>query len=185
LLPSLAPSTARLQAIILDLDGTLYRTTTLRALMTLRLLGSYSWRPFEGMRVARILSSYRRAQEMLRRLPPGDGDLAERQVNLAAERCRAEPAIVVSHVTRWMEREPLALLPRCMHPGLLRFLSAAVERGLRLAVLSDYPAEAKLEAMGIRRFCHVLVCAQDPDVQRFKPDPRGLQVTLERLGVSE
>ncbi|MGH8487961.1 MAG: HAD-IA family hydrolase [Gammaproteobacteria bacterium] len=185
LLPSLAPSTARLEAIILDLDGTLYRTTALRALMTLRLLGSYSWRPFEGMRVARILSSYRRAQEMLRRLPPGDGDLAERQVTLAAQRCRAEPAIVASHVTRWMEREPLALLPRCMHPGLLRFLSAAVERGLRLAVLSDYPAEAKLEAMGIRRFFHFLVCAQDPNVQRFKPDPRGLQVALERLGVSE
>jgi phosphoglycolate phosphatase-like HAD superfamily hydrolase len=29
------------------------------------------------------------------------------------------------------------------------------------------------------------VTAQDPEVQRFKPHPRGLEVTLGRLGVSK
>ena len=40
-------------------------------------------------------------------------------------------------------------------------------------VLSDYPAEAKLQALGLAgRFSPVL-CATDPEIGAFKPNPRG------------
>ena len=35
----------------------------------------------------------------------------------------------------------------------------------------------------MRELIDVVVCAQDSEVQRFKPDPRGLHVALDRLGV--
>jgi FMN phosphatase YigB (HAD superfamily) len=53
-----------------------------------------------------------------------------------------------------------------------------------VAALSDYPAEQKLEALGLSAHFRHVVSAQDPEVRRFKPHPRGLEVTLERLGVS-
>ena len=47
---------------------------------------------------------------------------------------------------------------------------------------SDYPAEEKLAALGLR--AEVVVSATDPEVDRLKPDPRGLEVALARLGAS-
>ncbi len=38
-------------------------------------------------------------------------------------------------------------------------------------------------AMGIRPYFDAVVSAQDSEVRRFKPHPRGLEVTLARLGV--
>ena len=48
--------------------------------------------------------------------------------------------------------------------------------------MSDYPAEAKLQALGVAALFDVVLSAQDPDIDVFKPNPRGLLVTLERLG---
>jgi FMN phosphatase YigB (HAD superfamily) len=39
--------------------------------------------------------------------------------------------------------------------------------------------------MGIDGFFDVVVTAQDPEVQRFKPDPRGLETALRRLAVQK
>jgi phosphoglycolate phosphatase-like HAD superfamily hydrolase len=52
-------------------------------------------------------------------------------------------------------------------------------------VFSDYPAVPKLVAMGVANFFDIVVTAQDPEVQKVKPNPRGLEVTLERLGVEK
>ena len=128
-----------------------------------------------------MLRAYRRAQEDLR----GAGvavDVAGAQIRRACERTHADRDAVVDCVTRWMEREPLAFLAGCIQPGLPEFLRACKARGLRLGALSDYPGEAKLEALGVAQFFDVVLCAQDPTIDCFKPNPRGLLVALERLG---
>jgi FMN phosphatase YigB (HAD superfamily) len=83
-----------------------------------------------------------------------------------------------------MEREPLPLLTRFMDPALRGFLAAARGRGIRLGILSDYPATHKLEAMGLSEFFEVIVAAQDAAVNRFKPHPSGLAEALRRLGAA-
>jgi HAD superfamily hydrolase (TIGR01509 family) len=174
---------ARLKAIVLDLDGTLYRQGPLRRAMALRLLRAHAVRPLHGLRTFRVLSAYRKAQEHLRDAD-GPRDLAEAQLRFACERTKVEPAFVSACVTRWMEQEPLPLLARFAWPGVGEFLQTCKARGLRLGVLSDYPPEAKLEALGIRQLFDVILCAQAPDVGVFKPHPRGLQLALERLGAT-
>jgi FMN phosphatase YigB (HAD superfamily) len=81
-----------------------------------------------------------------------------------------------------MGQEPLAFLPRSVQPGALQFLQACRDRGLRLGALSDYPAEDKLRAMGLLGFFDLVLSAQSPEVGVFKPNPKGLLVSLERLG---
>ncbi len=82
-----------------------------------------------------------------------------------------------------MEQEPLALIKQHTRDGAAAFAGAVVNRGLRLGVFSDYPADDKLEATGLASLVEIVLCAQDPAVQRFKPDPRGLSLIAERLGV--
>ena len=173
---------ADLKAIVFDVDGTLYRQGPLRRAMLFRLLAGHAAHPLNGWRTLRILRAYRQAQEHLR--DDTSGDVAAAQIARTCERTKIAPSAVVECVERWMEREPLTFLPQSVQPGLLEFLSACKARGLRLAALSDYPAEAKLRALGIADLFDVALCAQDPAIGVFKPNPRGLLVTLERLGSS-
>jgi FMN phosphatase YigB (HAD superfamily) len=171
----------RLTTIVFDVDGTLYEQSGLRRAMFLRLLRHVATHPGEGIAVFRALRAYRHAQELLRGASI-DGTLAEAQIRLACERSGQPSHALAAIVDRWMEREPLDLLERFVMPGLRPFLAAAKDRGLRLGVLSDYPATAKLEAMKLTEFFEVVVSAQDAGVNRFKPDPSGLAEALRRLG---
>jgi HAD superfamily hydrolase (TIGR01509 family) len=175
----------RIDAIVFDVDGTLYRQRRVRIAMLLRLLRECVLRPRAGTRAARVVYAYRRAQEQLRHGAAPDPGAAgsAAQLRLTAQWTGLSAPVVTAAVARWMEQEPLPLIARAALPGLERFLDRAAARGLRLAVLSDYPAQAKLEALGIARHFEVVVCAQDADVGAFKPDPRGLLLTLHRLGV--
>lgn len=172
---------ARLKAIIFDLDGTLYRQGWLHRAIGLRLIRCHATQPLRGLRTLRALRAYRKAQERLR-----DGftsvDLAEAQIGLACTRTNLTPEFMRACVSRWMEHEPLDIVHRCAWPGIQEFLQTCKARGLRLAVVSDYPAEAKLDALGLRGFFDVVLCAQAPEIGVFKPHPRGLQIALERLG---
>lgn len=172
----------RIDAVCLDLDGTLYSQAELRKAMAVRLLRNLCFNPRRGYRVLRILSVYRHSQECLRGKVP-DCDIGEAQVKLTCQRTGASREEVVVCIKVWFEDAPLPLLRRSMRRGLIEFLWESKARNIKLAVVSDYPAAAKLNALGIASYFDVVVCAQDPDVQRFKPDPTSLRVALERLGV--
>jgi HAD superfamily hydrolase (TIGR01509 family) len=177
----------RLRAIIFDLDGTLYRQDPVRKEMLWRLVRGHALRPLSGLRTMRVLSAYRRAQEVLRTSAlsaPPSADLAAAQIQLTCERTGATRHFVEGCVARWMEQEPLAIVTRNIQPGLLTFVRACKARGLRLGVLSDYPAHAKLQALGLDGFFDVVLAAQSPEVGVFKPHPRGLLVVAEQLRVS-
>lgn len=173
----------RVKAVVFDVDGTLYRQGPLRRAMARRLVRSHLLWPLRGLRTLRIIRAYRRAQEELREAPVA-GDLAEAQLRLAGGRTGAGRDEVARCVERWMERAPLDLLPGLVQPGLAELLRALKARGTRLAVLSDYPALCKLQALGLEGFFDVVLCAQQPEIGVFKPHPRGLLVALERLGVA-
>jgi len=171
----------RLKAIVFDVDGTLYAQAGLRRAMMGQLLRAHLARPWTGVNTFRILQAYRQAQEQLRETPV-QGDLAVAQLQLACQRAGAPEELVRSLVARWMEEAPLSLLPRFMDPALPALLQTARQRGVRLGVFSDYPAAQKLGALGLTDFFEVVLTAQDPAVNRFKPDPSGLREALRRLG---
>lgn len=168
-------------AIVFDVDGTLYLQKPLRRAMALRLARYALSSPRQGVRCARVLQSYRRAQEELRLIT---GTAAGGQTARAAAHAGCSLEEVEAHVGRWMEREPLGLLPRFVRPGLREFLVRARSAKIQLAVLSDYPADAKLEALGMADLFDVVLCAQDDGIGIFKPDPAGLREVVRRLRMS-
>jgi putative hydrolase of the HAD superfamily len=176
------PPLESIRAVIFDVDGTLYDQRKLRLKMLGALVRAHAWRPLEGWRTGSVLKAYRHAQEELRQ--SAHEDPAARQAEIACKKTGYSPEFVEQCVQRWMETAPLTHLPACIHAGLVGFLDTCRSRGLRLATLSDYPAEAKLRALGIADAFELALCAQSPEIGRFKPHPRGLVVTLERLGVT-
>lgn len=164
----------------MDVDGTMYRQGPVRRAMLWRLLRAHAASPLRGVSTMRMLAAYRRAQEELR---GAQSAMPSMQVRLACERTGQNEAAMTSCVQRWMEEEPLPLLARARYPYLLEFLAVARARGLRLAVLSDYDPTRKLKALNVSAFFDVVASAADPEIQAFKPDPRGLQVVLRKLGV--
>jgi HAD superfamily hydrolase (TIGR01549 family) len=173
---------ASIKALVLDLDGTLYHHAPVRRAMALRLTAALARRPAVGWRTMRLISAYREAQETLRDRAAGIG--RGDQLAAACTQAGVDPAWAAGIVTHWMEQRPLDLVRRHMRPGVAEFLRAARRRGLSLGLFSDYPVEAKLDAMGIRHFFEAVRWAQEPEVAAFKPNPRGLQLTIDRLGVA-
>jgi HAD superfamily hydrolase (TIGR01509 family) len=173
---------ASIKALVLDLDGTLYHNAPVRRAMALRLAAALARHPTVGWRTMRLISAYREAQEVLRDRAAGVG--RGEQLASACTQAGVDPSWATGIVAHWMEQRPLDLVRRHMRPGVAEFLSAARRRGLSLGLFSDYPAEAKLDAMGIRHFFEAVRWAQEPDVAAFKPNPRGLQLTIDRLGVA-
>jgi len=170
------------RALLVDIDGTLYHQGRVRLGMMGLLTRAYLFRPIEGRRVMRALSAYRHAQESLRATPSDPAiPLDQRQLQRAAADCSLTRDYLKQQADRWMFNEPLALLKKARRAGVAASFAELKTRGWKIAAVSDYPASRKLEALELD--VDAIVCAQDPDVQQFKPSSAGVEAALHRLHV--
>ncbi|MCP3918783.1 MAG: HAD family hydrolase [bacterium] len=168
----------------MDLDGTLYEQPPLRARMVVELgLAAVRSGPREGRRLARVLGAFRQVREELRELGQPSELLGELQYSETARRIDEEVEHVEVTVAEWIHERPLRHLRKTLRRGLPELLEGLAARGLLLGVFSDYPASAKLKALGLERFFELRLDAAEPDVNAFKPHPRGFLVACERWGV--
>jgi HAD superfamily hydrolase (TIGR01509 family) len=168
----------RVQGVIFDVDGTLYDQNALRWRIVPRIVAAHWTRPTKGVRVIRALQAYRQAHEELR----NQAFSSDLQLAAAAAKCGYTAAEVRVTVDQWFERKPLALLARCVYSGVPKFLHLLSELRISCGAFSDYPAKAKLSAMGLKRFfSHVLSAAE---VGRQKPDPTGILTLAREMGLT-
>lgn len=168
------------RAIVFDFDGTLYSQGRLRRRMSLELLTAAlrSW----DFRVLRVLKAYREAHEVVRwqKLPVNAG---RTQLALAAEGSGLPLDTVQEIVAEWFETAPLKHLQLCMREEFPLVAASAKSKGIKLGVVSDYPARRKLEATGLTSVFDSVVSSFDEDVDSLKPEPKGLLRCLQQLGV--
>jgi len=145
-------------------------------LLTMPLLG-----PARARRWLRALRAYRAAQERLRL----DGTRGASRAQLKAAACASglPVAEVQLLVEEWMQRRPLKYLQFCRPAGLGRLLDRLDRMGVRAGVFSDYPAGGKLRALGLEGRFQPVLCASDPEIDAFKPNPRGYLRACEVWGV--
>jgi FMN phosphatase YigB (HAD superfamily) len=169
--------TRRVRAVLFDVDGTLYRQRPLRLLMAVELGVLALTHPWRAPSVWRTLSAYRKAQESLR---GGESADAARQLEVAASRARISTGEAAAIVDEWMIERPLKYLARCRARGLVDLLEFLAARRVQMGIFSDYPAEKKLDALGVRHYFSVVLCGGDPEVGAFKPSPRGFLAACAR-----
>jgi len=182
--PQRLPKLGSLEAILTDVDGTLYDQGPVRRRMLSALLRAHVGDPWLGWRTVRCLRAFRSAQEEIRRA--GEEHTSHPELQYAhAQRVTGYPGEFVQQIVkRWMETEPLECLHAAMRPGMREFFDWASSRGIRLAALSDYPLGEKLNAMGIVHLFPVAVSASDQRVLRFKPNPAILECAIQELQAS-
>jgi HAD superfamily hydrolase (TIGR01509 family) len=165
-------------AWLVDLDGTLYHALPVKLAMAPQLIVA-------GPRVIRTLSRFRKEHEALRQaMTSCDPSPFEEQLSRTARALGVELGEVRQIVTRYMFERPLAWLRRFTRDELLREIAGFREDGGRTALVSDYPASAKLEALRAQNlFDRVTACGEPDGPTRLKPAPDGYLLAAKALGV--
>jgi FMN phosphatase YigB (HAD superfamily) len=173
-----------LRAVLLDMDGTLYRQGPLRLRMAVELAARAISSPCEAFRAARVIRSFRSHRERLRHGGPPAAPRIELQYEESGAELGLHPSIVASVVAEWMERRPLRHLMACRRQGVVTFLECCRKRGLAVGVYSDYPTREKVEALGLSLFIDLHLCSTDREINAFKPSPAGILEACRRWGVA-
>lgn len=163
---------AEIKAIAFDVDGTLYPQR------------SYYWRMFlAGVKAPLLSWAYNRARVLYRKEQASAPTVPENRAGylhrLSLLMLKALHRKATDKSVRRMERkvefvfyDSWRRLYRHVpeREGMRNALARFKERGYKLAVLSDFPLEGKLEALGIADLVDVALSSED--VGYLKPDPR-------------
>ncbi len=169
---------AQVNAVIFDVDGTLYDQSRMRRHMAGRLL-FHSVSSFSGWRDIQMLMSFRRIRENLS--SEGVENLERVQYESCALALNKEPEDVIQVVRKWMFQVPLQYIAGCRFSGINTFFDELDRRGIKIAAFSDFPPSDKLKALGLG--VEIVVCSTDREVNEFKPSPKGLFRVAELLSV--
>jgi HAD superfamily hydrolase (TIGR01509 family) len=173
---------SRFRAVLFDVDGTLYSQVPLRIAMACEMgLLAASPLPARRRQIRRVLR-FRRVREALR-TGSRTGALAQLQYSEVSRQMDCSVDEVKGAVQEWIYDRPLKWVPFCRRRGLRPLLNHLRSQGVQCGVFSDYPAADKLTALGLRGFFDVVLSATDPDVDAFKPDPRGFLAAAARWGL--
>lgn len=175
------------RAWLVDLDGTLYNPGRLKLWMALELA-------VFGLGALQCVRTFRKEHEHLREeqgdavgesLEAADGHAPfDRQIARTAAKLRWSEERVRACVGEWMIRRPCRWLRPARNERLVAELRAHEASGGLLALVSDYPAREKLEALELAELFAVVVAnGEHGGPARLKPAPDGYLLAARRLGV--
>jgi len=165
-------------AWLVDLDGTLYSAQPVKLALAVELA-------VLGLGAVGTLRRFRSEHERLRETQAGPSPSPyQLQLEGTARALGVGAGEVESAVHEWMIERPGKWLRRFRRRSLLAELEAFRTQGGRLALVSDYPARRKLDALGCRHLFEIIVAnGEDGGPRWLKPHPDGLLSACERLGV--
>jgi putative hydrolase of the HAD superfamily len=155
------------KAWLVDLDGTLYAPAPVKVMMAAEVL-------LLGWTAAPVLRRFRAEHELVRELGL-EGDPFALQIARTAEALGRSSDDVEGHVRAWMIERPGRWLAAFRRQALLAEIEAFRAAGGRTALVSDYPAKRKLEALGASALFDAVVASGEPGgPRRLKPHPDGM-----------
>jgi HAD superfamily hydrolase (TIGR01549 family) len=177
-------ASGKYDAWLVDLDGTLYTARWVRLAMAME-LAIFGWSAVATLR------RFRHEHEALRdELIAGSALAASYASPFAAQVSRTAVALAVppeqveAIVRAWMIDRPQKWIRRFRRSSLLAELRDFRARGGRTALVSDYPAQKKIQALGTGDLFEVIVASgEEQSPRNLKPDPEGYLHAAELLQV--
>lgn len=176
-------STPSIQAWLIDLDGTLYSPRPVQLAMALELV-------LTGPHRVPLLREFRKQHEKLREEFHANPELEcapspfEEQLRRSAESLRVDQDRLRALVQSWMMERPAKWLRWSKRRALLDEIARFKQSGGKTALVSDYPAEIKLRALGVRELFDIVVSnGEHQRLTRLKPSPDGYRIAASELDV--
>jgi FMN phosphatase YigB (HAD superfamily) len=173
----------RYRAWLVDLDGTLYTARWVKLAMAVE-LALFGWSAFGTLRQFRHdHEALREQQNTGQALTPGSP--FANQLARTAQKLDVPVEQVERVVQDWMFARPGKWIARFARASLLTEVRNFKAQGGRTALVSDYPAERKLDALGCRALFDVIVANGEKNgPRRLKPDPEGYLLAAQLLDVA-
>ncbi len=165
-----------------DMDGTLYSATLMRVGIMLELLGFLIVRPFEAVKVIRVLRCFRIAHERLRTESEVIFSL-ELQIEETARMSGCSVEDVNNVTNQWFFERSLKHVGNASIPGLVEVFEELQHAGVQICILSDYPVVEKLRVIGVSAYVAIAAASCDVEVASLKPSPAGLKYLASKAGV--
>jgi HAD superfamily hydrolase (TIGR01549 family) len=161
---------------VFDIDGTLYDPKPMRLRMAM-MVAWHAATTFDP-NLVRLISALRRQREIL--ADAEQEEFEQKLIHDVATASGRSAESVRSILEEWFDTRPLPHLKKYLVPGIGPLFQALRERHVQIGVLSDHRAQEKLAALGLA--ADFVVSAVDQDIGVQKPNPKGLQVLLDRAG---
>lgn len=144
----------------------------------------FGWSAFGTLRQFRHDHEALREQQALGQTPI-HGSPFENQLARTAQKLDIPVEQVERVVQDWMFARPGKWIARFARASLLTEVRNFKAQGGRTALVSDYPAERKLDALGCRELFDVIVANGEKNgPRRLKPDPEGYLLAAKLLEVA-
>jgi HAD superfamily hydrolase (TIGR01549 family) len=165
------------EAWLVDLDGTLYHHLPVKIAMAVELA-------LMGWGAVGVLRRFRHEHEHLRLEPPDEFDPYRTQLERTAKNLGLSRDLVTARVTEWMHVRPGRWIRMFQRKRLLAEIAEYRAKGGRTALVTDYPAQKKLAALGAASLFETVVSSGEPGgPKRLKPDPEGYLIAANTLGI--
>lgn len=138
-----------------------------------------------GWSAVRILGRFRAEHERLRHKAEDAANTPyDLQIERTSQALGVSAKLVRQVVHSWMQERPQKWLPRCIRHGLVQRVKDFRRASGRVAVVSDYPATAKLAALGLAPLVDVVVSSGETgELKRLKPAPDGYLLAARMLEI--
>lgn len=163
---------------IFDLDGTLYDQPKLRITMAKRLVAHYALHPLR-IRELLLLQTFRKVKDNWTEEEGNEEDIDIRICKYISDSKRISLDLMTGIVRHWIYDDPLEVLYNSRDIRLIELIKTLRQAGRKVLVLSDYPVEDKLKALGVE--ADGMYSAADLNIGQLKPSPKGLEVIAEDL----
>lgn len=162
------------QAFIFDVDGTLYSQKKMRGYIFVKIVMYYA---FHFGKIKELFSVYvfRRLREMDVYRQTSINDLQK----LTAEKLRIKEECVKNSIKYWMFELPLERISEFSFKEVLIFIKEMRREGKKIYIYSDYPAEEKVEKLGLD--CERIFTPELSGIGGQKPNKQAMEFIVSEI----